>query len=90
MQCPLSNPVEVIMPEVFRTEGFVFSFYSNEGQEPIHVHVRRAGGHAKFWLDPVNLDYSQDMNPRELSRAEELILGNIEQIRNKWHEVFGT
>jgi len=30
------------MPEVFRTEGYVFSFYSNEGNEPLHIHVRRA------------------------------------------------
>jgi hypothetical protein len=51
------------MPEVFRTEGYVFSFYSNEGNEPLHVHVRRAGGFAKFWLEPIGLDYSQGMNP---------------------------
>ncbi len=36
------------MPEVFRTEGYVFFFFSNEGQEPMHIHVRRAGGYAKF------------------------------------------
>ena len=36
------------MPEVFRTEGYVFFFYSNEGREPMHVHVRRGGGFAKF------------------------------------------
>ena len=30
------------MPEVFRTEGYVFSFYSNEGNEPLHIHVRKA------------------------------------------------
>lgn len=28
------------MPELFRTEGFVFFFYGNEGREPMHVHVR--------------------------------------------------
>ena len=36
------------MPEVFRELGFVFFFYSNEGQEPMHVHVRKTGGFAKF------------------------------------------
>jgi len=34
------------MPEIFRKYGFVFFFYANEGQEPIHVHVRKAGGFA--------------------------------------------
>ncbi len=78
------------MPEVFRTEGYVFSFYSNEGNEPIHVHVRRAGGFAKFWVEPISLDYSQGMNPRELSRAETLIEENLGRIRRKWDEAFDT
>jgi hypothetical protein len=76
------------MPEIFRVEGFVFSLYSNEGNEPLHVHVRRAGGFAKFWLEPVDLEYSQGMSPRALSRAEEIIQENHDRIRRKWDEVF--
>jgi hypothetical protein len=38
------------MPEVFRKLGFVFFFYANEGNEPIHIHVRKAGGFAKYWI----------------------------------------
>ena len=81
---------EIEMPEVFRKEGFVFHFYSNEGQEPIHVHVRKAGGFAKFWVDPLTLDLAQGMKTQELARAEELILENTELIRRKWDEVFNT
>ena len=29
------------MPEVFRDGALVYFFYSNEGHEPIHIHVRR-------------------------------------------------
>ncbi len=76
------------MPEVFRLEGYVFFFYANEGNEPLHVHVRRAGGFAKFWIEPVLLDHSQGMKTKELARAEELIGQNIEVIRRKWNEVF--
>lgn len=76
------------MPEVFRTEGYVFSFYSNEGNEPLHIHVRKAGGFAKFWLEPLSLDYSHGMNTRELSRAEQLIANNLDLIRRMWDEVF--
>jgi hypothetical protein len=78
------------MPEVFRNEGYVFFFYANEGQEPMHVHVRKAGSFAKFWLDPITLDYSQGMKIRELARAEELIADNIGLIRRRWNEVHGT
>jgi hypothetical protein len=30
-------------------------FYSNEGLEPLHVHIERDGKVAKFWLDPIKL-----------------------------------
>ena len=78
------------MPEVFRAEGYVFWFFSNEGNEPIHIHVRRAGGYAKFWIDPLLLDSSRGLKVPELSRAEELIGERLEEIRRKWHDYFGT
>lgn len=42
------------MPTIFVYVGFRFFFYSNEGQprEPAHVHVRKAGAEAKFWVRP--------------------------------------
>ena len=76
------------MPEVFRTEGYAVFFYTNEGHEPIQVHVRKAGASAEFSIDPVALEYSQGMKTRELSRAEKLIRENLELIRRRWNEVF--
>lgn len=76
------------MPEVFRAEGYVFFFYSNEGQEPMHVHVRRGGGFAKFWMEPLTLDSARGLKTQELARAEALIAEHADQIREKWHEVF--
>lgn len=78
------------MPEVFRTEGYVFFFYANEGREPIHIHVRKAGGFAKFWLEPLELDWAERMKTKELTRAETLIAENLSRIKEKWHEVFGN
>jgi len=77
------------MAEVFRKWGFVFFFYSNEGEEPMHVHVRKAGGFAKFWMEPVELEFSQGLKVAEIRKAEELVLENLELIKNKWNEVFG-
>jgi hypothetical protein len=77
------------MPEVFRKFGFVFYFYSNEGQEPVHIHVRRAGGFAKFWIEPLELDYAQGLKVNELKLAEELIQENIKLIKDRWHEIHG-
>jgi len=78
------------MPEIFRKLGFVFFFYANEGQEPMHVHVRKAGGFAKFWIEPVELDFAQGFKTQDLNKAEELILENLELIKRKWDEVFGS
>ncbi len=68
------------MPEVFRSLG------SNEGQEPMHVHVRKAGGFAKFWMEPIELDFSQGMKVKDIKQAEDLIIENLEVIKNKWYE----
>lgn len=78
------------MPEVFRKFGFVFFFYANEGMEPIHIHVRKAGGFAKFWIEPVELDFAQGLKTQDLTKAEELILDNLELIKRNWNEVFGS
>lgn len=78
------------MPEVFRKYGFVFFFYSNEGNEPIHIHVRKAGGFAKFWLEPLELEFSQGMKVADLRTAENLIKENITLINEKWHEIHNS
>lgn len=77
------------MPEVFRLDGYVFFFYSNEGNEPMHIHVRKAGAYAKFWLIPIELDYSKGFKPSDLVKAEEMIHIEIERIKEKWYNVFG-
>jgi hypothetical protein len=78
------------MPEVFREMGFVFFFYANEGNEPMHIHVRKAGGFAKYWIEPIELEFSQGMKVKDLKTAEKLIKSHIELIKNKWYEVHGS
>jgi hypothetical protein len=68
------------MPEVFRELGFVFFFYSNEGDEPMHIHVRKAGGFAKYWIEPIDLEFSQGMKVNDLKIAEKLIMNHVELI----------
>ena len=77
------------MPEVFRESGFVFFFYANEGNEPMHVHVRKAGGFAKYWIEPVELEFSSGVKVNDLKIAEQLIIDHLELIKVKWYEVHG-
>ncbi len=78
------------MPEVFRKLGFVFFFYSNEDSEPIHIHVRKAGGYAKYWLEPVELEMSQGLKVSDLKIAEQLIIEHLTTIKSKWYEIHGS
>jgi hypothetical protein len=64
------------------------SFFANEGHEPVHVHVRKAGGFAKFWEEPVELEYARRMKTQEIARAEELIREYRDLILQRWNEVF--
>jgi hypothetical protein len=76
------------MPVVFRAEGYVARFYSNEGHESVHVHVRRGGGEAKFWVHPVRLEESAGLKVKELARAETLVQKHEALIMRRWHEYF--
>jgi hypothetical protein len=55
----------------------------------MHVHVRKAGGFAKYWIEPVELDFSQGMKVSDLKLAEQLIFEHLELIKSKWNEVHG-
>ena len=43
------------MPTILRWNGYRFYFFSNEGHEPPHVHIDKAGRSCKFWLGPARL-----------------------------------
>lgn len=77
------------MPALLRIEGFRFSFYANERQEPPHVHVRKGGGSAKLWLQPVRVAHSYGFSPPELRRIRELTFEHQAFFVARWHEYFG-
>lgn len=79
------------MPVVFRHAGYRFFFYSNEGnpREPVHIHVRRGGATAKFWIAPVSLDFSDGFDARSLRELERIIEESAALIERAWNVHFG-
>jgi hypothetical protein len=77
------------MPLVLRAGPYTVFFYSADGVEPPHVHVRRDSAVAKYWLAPVRLGYSRGFAPRELREAQRLIAAHETQIVEAWDEHFG-
>jgi len=76
------------MPRVEKVGPYRFFFYSNEGTEPIHVHVQREGRLAKFWLEPVALAGTSGFTGQELRKIEKLVVANRDQFVEAWHEYF--
>ena len=77
------------MPTVLRIGGYRFFFFSNEGEEPPHIHVESADKYAKFWLEPVTLAKSVGYHAAELTRLRRLVLEHKERFEENWHEHFG-
>ena len=77
------------MPTVLRVGRFRFFFYSNEGHESPHIHVKAAADEAKFWLDPVALAANYGFNGRELSEIERLVELHQLGLLEAWHEHLG-
>jgi len=76
------------MPTVFRHGPYRFFFFSDEGNEPIHVHVERDDHVAKFWVQPVSPADAGGFTARELGRIERLVIRHSETIIKRWHEHF--
>jgi len=65
-------------------------FYSSEGHEPPHVHIRRERATAKFWLDPVRLARSRRFSDHELRELQRIVEENLARILEAWNEHFGN
>jgi hypothetical protein len=77
------------MPTVHRVHGFRFFFFSNEGDEPPHIHVERAECAAKYWLQPdIELAWSVRFRSRHLKWILRWLELNQERVLEKWNEHF--
>lgn len=78
------------MPVVLRIKGYRFSFYASDMDEPPHIHVKKNGKHAKFWLTPVAvLDYSQRFRPHEVNEIAKLVEKHRDELLEVWNGFFG-
>lgn len=90
MQYDDANAVmgRMAMPTVLRIGRFRFYFFSNEGQEPPHIHVQVAGDQAKFWLNPILLAANYGFAARELNEIERIIADHQTELLEAWHDYF--
>ena len=67
-----------------------FFFYSNEGSEPPHVHVRRERMTAKYWLQPVRWARSRGFRAHELTQIQALVELHESEILEAWNDFYGS
>ncbi len=77
------------MPKLLLINGFSFFFFANEGNEPPHIHVSKAGALAKFWIESsVTLEYSRGYSPSEIHFIVQTIEVNRLHFLSKWYDFF--
>ena len=76
------------MPTIHSEKGFQFRFFSNEGNEPCHVHVRGKGGIMKVWLPEVIVADVRGYSPREQREILGIIRDRKEKFAEAWNEFF--
>jgi hypothetical protein len=81
------------MPTVVMVRGWRVFFYSEEGNEPIHVHVRKGECEAKFWLRVEEFDieeaWSHGMKPQLRREIRRIIFDNFDLIVDEWNRHLG-
>jgi hypothetical protein len=76
------------MPTVRRIGSARFFFYSDERDEPPHIHVEQAGAIAKFWLVPVSLAASARFRRHDLRYVERLVHEHRQAFLKAWCDFF--
>jgi hypothetical protein len=78
------------VPTVPRWRGYRFFFYSGDGGEPPHVHVRRDDREAKVWLDDLTVAANVGFPPHELAALVRKVGESRTGFMRAWHGYFGA
>jgi hypothetical protein len=78
------------MPTILRWGPYRAFFYSNEGDEPAHIHVRSGAREAKFWLHDFAVAVNSGFPAHELGDIVRHLKANRESLTAAWHEHFGN
>ena len=74
------------MPTVLRIRSYRFHFYSDERNEPPHIHIETPEGECKFWLEPIRLARNKGVSPMELRALEKLVYQHQSLFQEKYSE----
>lgn len=83
------------MPTLFEIYGYKIYFWSNEGNEPVHVHIskgKQTADATKIWLppesNPVLVHNNSKIPQKDLKRLLKSVALNREIIIARWYDYF--
>jgi len=72
------------MPTILLIFGWRVFFYSNEGNEPTHVHAQKGDMECKFWLNvetfEITEEFSFNLNPSSRREIRKIIFEHFDYI----------
>ena len=63
--------------------------YMADRYEPPHIHVVKEQNAAKFWLDPLELEFNDGFRNHELVEIRRIIEAYMDDLRSAWYKTFG-
>lgn len=76
------------MPTVLRWGSYRVFFYSAEGNEPPHVHVRNGNMEAKFWLHDWSVAVNVGYASHEIGDIIRYLRPRRKELLDAWNEHF--
>ena len=80
------------MPTILLISGWRFFFYANEGDEPIHIHAKKAEMECKFWLKEdifeTEIALSFNMKNSDIREVKQIIYQHFDYIILEWKKFF--
>ena len=80
------------MPTILIVSGWRLFFYSNEANEPMHVHARKGDAECKYWIRPELFDIEEEFefncSPRLRREIRRVIFTHFDQIVEAWENHF--
>ncbi len=77
------------MPKIYEQNSYRFFFYSAEGDEPCHVHIKKGEGDGKIWLEPeLKEEYLLDFKSQEKKQIRKIVQEQRDYFIQRWYEYF--
>ena len=81
------------VPTILTVRGWRIFFYSDEGQEPMHVHCRKAEAECKFWVRPEEYEieeaWAHNLTPALRREVRKIVFDHMDLIAEEWNRRFG-